>query len=653
MGWNVMKTFARMHTEQPVSVRTNLQRWSVCLLAAGLMAGCVSVPSKVDLEEQRAANLLEDMERLSSNQMVLPDKPITLDEAINVAFNNNLDLRIAEFEGQIATENAYAERLNMLPGLTLSAHRSKRDRSRRQDFVNAQTGAIQQSNTVSAPRNTFQADLSLTWNVLDFGLSYVRSRQAQLSVKALEFRRLRQAQLLALDVTESYWRAALAEDALDYIRQVEAELTQQKELIENAVNTRNMNPIAAKDAAKRLVDLQIIIRDLQAEVSNSKVELARLMGLRQDQPFKFAREAIRPLLAALPRPHQLDVNTLEGFALKSRPELFEQDLNDRIQQDEVRAAMLSILPDLTFGLGGHYDNNRLLNANRWNTLAVDFGWNLLSIPSKLARKRAQEDGLDMVRYQRLQNTIGVITQVHLSLLDYAVKVDRFMLLEESYTLANDLLTLVRQANGAGQVSDLAVTQRALEDVAAKLRRDRAVVDSIVGYRRLLVSIGLDTRYWNENLNTLNLLETSNLGAGQADNGSTAWQPVVSEQPSAEGYVVYEPVTTANSGQVIEWAPESATQSRPVDGVFNWVVQTGAFSRRSAIDPVLEQARGLIPRLLERAEPIISTTRLGGKTVYRARYLGFTRSQALHACKVLKQRGMDCWIDRNDPSKVIN
>lgn len=652
-----MKTFARMSVEQTVGVRTSLQRWSVCLLAAGLMAGCVSVPSKVDLEEQRAANLLEDMERLSSNQMVLPDKPITLDEAINVAFNNNLDLRIAEFEGDIAKDNAYAERLNMLPSLTLSGHRSKRDRSRRQDFVNAQTGAIQQSNTVSAPRNTFQADLSLTWNVLDFGLSYVRSRQAQLSVKALEFRRLRQAQLLALDVTESYWRAALAEDALDYIRQVEAELKQQKDLIEDAVATMNMNPIAAKDAAKRLVDLQIIIRDLQAEVSNSKVELARLMGLRQDQPFKFSREAIRPLLAALPRPHQLDVNTLEAFALKSRPELFEQDLNEQIQQDEVRAAMLSILPDLTFGLGGHYDNNRLLNANRWNTLAVDFGWNLLSIPSKLARKRAQEDGLDMVRYQRLQNTIGVVTQVHLALLDYAVKVDRFMLLEESYTLANDLLMLVRQANGAGQVSDLAVTQRALEDVAAKLRRDRAVVESIVGYRRLLVSIGLDTRHWNENLNTLSLLEEDNLAAGQADQGSTPWQPVVNEQPTTDGYVVYEPVSGAEQGQVIEWASEPVATaqpvSRPVDSVFNWVIQTGAFSRRSAIDPVLAEAAALVPRLLERAEPIISTTRLNGKTVYRARYLGFTRSQALHACKVLKQRGMDCWIDRNDPSKVIN
>lgn len=684
-------------------------------VSALLMVGCMSMPTEVDMQADRRANLSNDLERLARENVALPDSPMTLQQCIDTALQNNLDLRVAQWEIEMARENAYGDKLRMLPDLDLTAERSKRDRDVRQNTVDAAGNVT--VGEVTRGRNTLRADLALTWNVLDFGLSYVRARQAQLGVKAMELERIRQGQVLALEVTESYWRAALAEDALDYIRKIEAELKNQKKIIDRSVQSRRIDPIAATDASKRLVDLQIIIRDLQAEVSGARVNLAQLMGLRQNQQFTIQRESIRPLLAALPRPEQLEVAKLEEFAMLNRPELYAQDLDHRIRQDDVRAEMLQMFPDLTFGVGTHYNHEPLLNANRWNTFGVNFGWNLLAIPERIHRKHAAENSVEAAQYERMQLTVGVLTQVNLALLDYAVKVDRFLLMEESYTLTNDLLNMVRNSNKAGRITDLAVTQRSLEDVASKLRRDRSVVDALVGYRRLLVSTGLSADRWNTSLADLGLLRDvqiarpSDAAPAPRESEMVVSRRVISQDPAASttrvttnrtvapariidaptrvvaqssqpvaGSVISRRVisseprvsTTTTTTRRVVSQPESrvvrssssygpastvtrsvtsVTSTAGASGVMPYAIQLGAFKNFDVIEPLLKRVEAAIPRLVKGAEPMIATTEVNGKTIYRARYSGFTKAQANQACNTLKGNKIDCWVDLQDEVQV--
>lgn len=607
-----------------------------------LLVGCVTTVEQVDLENQRATNLATDLEKIRELETKLPEGPMGLEQAIEIAMRNNFALRVTQFEEEMAKDNAYAERLEMLPDLNAQGRYSYRDRTPRRDYVDAATGNVQTSNTIGSFRESTTADLSLTWSVLDFGLSFYRSRQAQLAAKSLELQRIRQAQLLALDVTEAYWRAALAEDALDYVRQLESELGRQKEMIELSVQERRIDPIAAKDAAKRLVELQIIIRDLQAEVSTARVELSRMMGLHQQFDYQLRRDPIRPILAGLPRPEQLNLPAMEEYALKNRPELYQQDLNEQIRQDDVRASIASMFPDLTFGIGASYDDNRLLRANHWNNAAVSLGWNLLSLPSKLARMDAAEDGVDKAKYERLATTVGVMTQTNLATLDYAVKIDRFLLREEAYTLANDLLTMVKASNRAGRVSDLAVTQRVLEDVAEKLRRDRAVVDAIVSYRRLLASIGMSVDKWNMNIDQFALL---NAGGYQGDG-------VAETRQWAEGQL-FDEALVVQGGESVVYV-EGDTQVLTAEGLsaFPWTIQVGAYYELQPVEREQARARALIPRLLSGNPAVVSTRQLNGRTAYRARYMGFTYAQARHACGVLKKKQMDCWVDQHTPNRVV-
>lgn len=480
---------------------------------AGVLAGCTSVVS-VDMQADREANLAQDRVLLTPPTDIDLSQPLGLNDVIKLGLRNNLDLRVSRFEQEIAKDTALADKLDMLPNLQVNREYDHDDKFRREGSYNPETGVVTQGSTVSRLKTNLTADLTLTWSVLDFGLSYIRSRQSQLQQEVLQMRRNRQAQLLALDLTEAFWKAALAEDALDYVRRVERELKAQRGAIEQSVAERRLDAIAAKDVEKRLVDIALSIRDLQADIANARIRLSRLMGLNQDARFILKREAIKPLLAKFPRPDQLSANVFEDYALLNRPELFERDLGERIQRDDVRAAMLNMFPNLSFSAGRNWDGNTLVESNYWNSVGYSVGWNLLNLPRQYALVQSEEKGVEMERASRLQLTVGVITQVHIGLLDYRIAVERFKLYEESYGLTTELLGMTRERNAAGIMSDLSVAQRLLEDMAAKLRRDQAVVDLIVAYRRLLTSVGLNPHQWDTALVQLGI-EQEQIGPREA------------------------------------------------------------------------------------------------------------------------------------------
>ena len=161
-----------------------------------------------------------------------------------------------------------------------------------------------------------------------------------------------------------------------------------------------------------------------------------------------------------------------------------------IQKEEAKNKVISMFPGLSIFAGTHYEDNRLLLANNWNTVGAGVSLELLDLPARYMAYKGQQKSVEMAKVQQLATTLGVITQVHIALLDYAIKVDRFRLLDQTYALATNLFTAAQQKQNAGQLPALAVTQRHLEEMAAKLRRDEAVVDLLVAHKRLCVSLGI-------------------------------------------------------------------------------------------------------------------------------------------------------------------
>ncbi|GBC59604.1 hypothetical protein DENIS_0543 [Desulfonema ishimotonii] len=649
------------------------------LCAILVLSSCAKAPTPQEMETTREENARKDVELIKPSMEYgnFGEKPLTLEDAIHYALANNLELRIAKLNEEIANKNTVVEKLKMLPSLRADYKWRRRDLLRKTDSYNWLLDQDEPDYTVSELKENSWANLVLTWNVLDTLMAYVRSGQAQIQEEVLKQQRTRQAQQLALDVTRSYWHAAAVEDALDYVHVVENDLKSIKKRMEGAVSRGSYDRMAAADAEMRLKELELTIRQLQANLSKERLELARLMGLNQNVQFTLARPPIKPIVAALPHTKELSIDRLEEYALLHRPELFVGDMQVLIQKEEAKNKVLAMFPGISVFAGTHWEDNRLLLSHNWNTVGAAVGLEILDLPAKYVSYKGQQKAIEMAKAQRLMTTVGVITQVHIALLDYAIKVDRFRLLDETYSLSHNLYQMAIEKQRSGRLPELAVTQRHLEEMAAKLRRDEAVVELLVAHRRLCVSIGV---------NPLECGQTDVMAsAGQTDSynytattGMKKWRCVEcgyihtgAEPPEVcpicgAGRDAFIEVSDdaagttppAGSGDDLSgWGDnrayipadqvskevDSPGYAGPASDRFLWQVQMGAFVEHGRSAKRLDEVKGLTERLLDSRDAVITSKRVRGNNFNRVRVRGLTEPQARQLAREMANRGMDYWV----------
>ncbi len=650
----------------------------LCVLSL-LLGSCAKMPTPEEMQKEREESAKKDVELIKPSMEYgnFGEKPLTLEDAIKYALANNLELRVARFNEEIANKETLVEKLSMLPSLRANANWRERDELRKSDVYNWLLDRDEPDYTVSELKDNWWANLVLTWNVLDTLMGYVRSTQREMRQEVLKQQRIRQAQKLALDVTRAYWHAAAVEDALDYVHVVEADLKRVKKNMDQMVSRGSLEKMAAADAEMRLKELELTIRQLQANLSKERIELARLMGLNQNVQFTLARPPIKPIIAKLPHTKELDIDTLEEYALLHRPELYVRDMEVRIQKEEAKNKILSMFPGINIFAGTHYEDNRLLLSNSWNSIGAGVGIELLDLPAKFVSYQGQKKAIEMAKAQRLMTTVGIITQVHIALLDYAVKVDRFRLLDETYALARNLYKMAVEKNKLGRLPELAVTHRHLEEMAAKLRRDEAVVDLLVAHKRLCISIGIEPLQCDSGLMaskgkeaSYEYTETTGMkkwkcnecgyihvgpeppdvcpicGAGkesftEAKNGVTNTSEVSSGKlDNLETWGDNPPLMT---DEELSKGVASPGYAGPASDRFLWKVQLGAFVRPGGPSKRIEELKALAARLLDNRDAIVTTKRVHGQLFNRVRVLGLTETQARNLAKRLEEKGIDSWV----------
>ena len=92
------------------------------------------------------------------------------------------------------------------------------------------------------------------------------------------------------------------------------------------------------------------------------------------------------------------------------------------------------------------------------------------------------------------------------------------------------------------------------------------------------------------------------------------------------------------------APEPKKVERPA--VTGWVIQLGATDDESKAKEMLDTARSRFGKLLGKASPFTEKVTVDGSTLYRARFSGFSESDAAaKTCKQLKKSGVNCFASR--------
>lgn len=178
--------------------------------------GCAIKPIPLTADEvQSRAN--EDRAVLTRDQEPLSG-PVDLYEAMARALKYNLDARVELMHKMLAQTQLDLSHYAMLPRLAANAGFDGRNNFPGGVAQSLITGRQVLEPFTSVERNIFSADLSLSWNVLDFGLSYIRAKQAADDVLIADEERRRVANRIMQDVRTAYWRAVSADRILPSLK---------------------------------------------------------------------------------------------------------------------------------------------------------------------------------------------------------------------------------------------------------------------------------------------------------------------------------------------------------------------------------------------------------------------------------------------------
>jgi outer membrane protein TolC len=489
-----------------------------------LLSACAVKPApytKADFAQQAA----DDRRDMFSQVEPLP-APLTLSEAVARALKYNLDKRAKMMEEALALGQTDLDRFDMLPKITADAGyagRNSENISRSIDSVTLQPSAA--NPTISEDRDRRIADLGMSWNLLDFGVSYYTAHQnADRALVASEQRR-KAVQLLVQEVRFAFWRAA-AYQVLEPA--VQATVADAQAALETARTVENENlkaPVDALQYQKTLLETLQELTAVQQDLSTAQFDLAALINVPPGTEIKLDVPSVMPV----PR-WTMPLDQMETEAFLNNPDLHEQAYLARIALDETHKAFLSMLPGINLSTSGQYDSNSFLVNKAWYETGATLSWNLINLISGPTRIHYAKTNEEVVKARRLALRMAVLAQVHVAARQFQNAENQYQQADELWSVDDKLAELARARTASNAQGTL---DRVLNDTAAiasQVRRFQSFALLEEAHAKIQATLGDDLIPGDTadgSVASINALVARRLS--ESANGGVAAQPVLAAQ----------------------------------------------------------------------------------------------------------------------------
>lgn len=448
------------------------------------VSGCAVNTQPIDrlASEQRAKSdlqiMFKDQEPLSG--------PLTLHTAMARAVKYNLEARLKVMEEAMAYRQMDLARLDMLPRMALQAGYAGRSNVSASSSRSILTGNQSLEPSTSQDRNREIGDLTMVWNVLDFGVSYVSAKQQADQRLIIKERRRKVVHTIIQDVRSAYWRALTAERLLKRIDTLMARVQSAQDNSRQMGQERVGDVVQTLGYQRALIEATRQLKEQRRALSLAKTELATLINLPLGSDFSLTDDSSYRVPEL-----KVDLGRLEQEALTSRPELREQDYQARISAAETRKAMLRMLPGLELNAGAHYDSNSFLSNQSWADYGAKITWNLFEVLKAPAAINLAKTGEQVAAARRQAMSIAVLAQLHVANANYREARQRFQTSQELAGIDEQIVEQLRNRYQADGLGELALIQGELNVLHAELERDLAYADLRNAYGQIFASAGLD------------------------------------------------------------------------------------------------------------------------------------------------------------------
>lgn len=451
---------------------------SICLLV-----GCT--PKDYNTLEMRLENSVSDSEFFYEYPEI-PDRELTLADVIAITLSQNLDI-LAQLD-ELAAQEAIskAEQYKMIPPLTVDGILAARSNSTATRVLS--NGVFLPPQT-SVPKETRQWDIRMTLNFLDLGMAYFRTKQERGRTLILDNQQMRIRQKLIFDTVQAYWRAIIAQKTLQRAQDIVLQAKGLQRELEKQIAKRNVSSIVGLQQESRLIEMENRLFIIKYQYENAKAELTEHMGLPPGTEIFLADVELN---CEDPCFDPMDI--LEKQALLSRPELVVKDVEERIAQEEVKMALLQMLPNAAIYGDYNADLNPFLVHNYWLSAGIKAAWNLLSFPLHLAERKVGKEREAQAIRARIALSVAILTEVHISYINYLSMKEQMEIAQNYADVKKRLFHAALKEKSSGEFNELDTINYAEQALIAEIAALKTFSDYQIAIEQLDFSIGRPLYY---------------------------------------------------------------------------------------------------------------------------------------------------------------
>lgn len=413
--------------------------------------------------------------------------PVSLYEAMARALKNNLDHRVSMMEMDLARADYDLSHYDALPKVVANSGYYGRNNQFGSSSLSLLSGRQSLEPSTSSPRDVFSGDLTASWNILDFGLSKIRSEQLGDEILIYEERRRKAIIQIIEDVHRAYWRAVSSQRLSDRLSVLEEDVREAFDDSRALYVSRKTSPMPVLAYQRELNDVLGQAQRMSHGLNIAKMELAALMGVPPDQNFTLAtpREDPRPVNLAMTYNQMMDV------ALRQRPEIRMSFYARRIGEKEMKKAVLQALPAIEAFTGLNASSNDFLFNKDWVSYGARTSWSLIDVFKVESRKRKTKANNALEEQRGLAAAMAVMMQIGVSRLRYESLMAEYVTAEQATQIQDDILGQVQSLSKVGATSRQALVRERMNTLISEARRDVVYAELKEAAANIYSSLGYD------------------------------------------------------------------------------------------------------------------------------------------------------------------
>lgn len=450
--------------------------------AVFLLSACSVQTTAITDEQLREAATVELSAMFPAVQAV--SGSVSLDETVQRAVINNLDNRLSRLERSYASRQVEVDSLDMLPVLAANAGYSRRSND---GYTTSQPLGSPVTNSFSRGSDATirTADLSVSWNVLDFAMGYYNAQQAGNRAFIAEERARRAGMDVIRQAKNSYWRAYAAQDLSGRVGSNIEDAERVLDVIREGESSGAIPAMQALEQSRVVLENIRQLETANQELSRARTNLAQMINVAPGQSFVLAGSRME-----VPSIGQ-SLTELEQLAFLQNPTIREQAYRERIALSDVKKTTAELFPNLSASAQMNYSSDDFLREGDWNTFGLNVGMNLLRLATAPQRRGLAQEGVSVEQARSLAVRMAVLAQTHIAYRDYQFARQQFDRVRE---LAQVEASIAEQSRNREQASAGSQVRRVTDETSAilsQLRVYRAYAELVSAHDALKATVGED------------------------------------------------------------------------------------------------------------------------------------------------------------------